>query len=614
MIVPEEKIVPVGRPRRIRRERDRGPFIDLSKKQPPEKSDEKGDATEQKASYASDSDVEVTWSDDDNTTNNSKCFYDMAFFVDPKNRREAMKSDRAPQWMEGEKAELDSLEANDTWDVVDRSEVGDETDIMGSAWVYHLKNINEKKEKHKCRIVARGDTQIEGRDYDPNKTYAPVVRYESIRLLLAIAAMFALVLWDIDFSSAYLYATLSRVVYMKPPPGFPWSRVPSYVKNPILRLKKALYGLKQSGHYWWKTLKAYLTSIGCTLFLSESSMYIYRHHSMPNQFMLFVVFVDNLYCASSTMELVSLFMSTLREKFKITDEPLQEILGLEVTKFPNGDVGLTATRYITKLLERFNLTQAYPKMTPLPVGASYVRHLGDRTDKPYAQIVGCLNYLVTTCRPDIAYAAFFLSRFLQNPSEQHWKWSIYATRYLSGTKELGIRFNAKHLTGSPFVAYADAAHNVIPRKSRSVTGYLCLFNGAPVAYKSGKQTKTATSPNYAEYIALSECARTCMWLLSIWREMNIHDKCTKHAFRIWGDNNGANDLAMHGGTTARNRHIRLCYHYIRECVEEDDIVVDKINTKDQLADVFTKALNKESFWKLVNQFMVEIRGQVRNDE
>ena len=97
-----------------------------------------------------------------------------------------------------------------------------------------------KVERHKARLVAQGFSQKFGLDYD--ETFCPVIRFESFRALIALAAQNGLILHQMDVTTAFLNGELEEVVFMKQPEGF----VVQGQEHLVCRLKKSIYGLKQS--------------------------------------------------------------------------------------------------------------------------------------------------------------------------------------------------------------------------------------------------------------------------------------------------------------------------------------------------------------------------------
>ena len=135
---------------------------------------------------------------------------------DPPTFKEAIKGKDAQHWMTAADSEFDSLNNNDTWDLVD---LPPGKTVVGCKWVLKTKrNSDGSIEKYKARLVAQGYSQIYGIDYD--EVFAPVVKYSSIRSLLALAKEFNLEVHQMDVWSAYLNGNLEKELYMKQPEGY----------------------------------------------------------------------------------------------------------------------------------------------------------------------------------------------------------------------------------------------------------------------------------------------------------------------------------------------------------------------------------------------------------
>jgi hypothetical protein len=118
-------------------------------------------------------------------------------------------------------------------------------------------------------MVAKGYSQCPGFDF--KETFAPTVRYSTIRIILTIAALEDLELRSLDISHAYLNGELEEEIYMRQPEGFEVGG-PDYV----CKLKKSLYGLKQAGWVWNKKLHSVLLSMGFERTQSDHGLYIFQ--------------------------------------------------------------------------------------------------------------------------------------------------------------------------------------------------------------------------------------------------------------------------------------------------------------------------------------------------
>ena len=159
-------------------------------------------------------------------------------------------------------------------------------------------------------------------------------------------------------------------------------------------------------------------------------------------------------------------------------------------------------------------------------------------DKPkYLTTVGIFTYLTTHTRPDIAFATSILARNSQNPTIRHWNGVKHLMRYLRGTCDLGLFYRK---TNNPEISgFADSGFRTDMAVGKSQTGYLFLKNGAPISWKSTKQTITAISTNHAELLAFHEAARECVWLRSM--ENIMMEQCkikTKNQPTVIYEDNG----------------------------------------------------------------------------
>ena len=140
---------------------------------------------------------------------------------------------------------------------------------MGSKWVY-TKKRDEKGNivRFKAQLVAQGFSQKPGLDYDDLNTFAPVVRYESLRTLLATAAQHGWYLNQYDVKNAYLNGEIEEVIYMQQPPGFNNGSVR------MCHLLKCIYGLVQAGNVWNTTINSALLDLSYQRLKSDNCVYL----------------------------------------------------------------------------------------------------------------------------------------------------------------------------------------------------------------------------------------------------------------------------------------------------------------------------------------------------
>ena len=167
-------------------------------------------------------------------------------------------------WVMAIQEELNNFTRNEVWPLVERPK----QNIIGTKWVFRNKqDENGVVTRNKARLVAQEFTQIEGLDF--GETYAPVVRLESIRILLAFATHHDFKLYQMDVKSAFLNGPISELVYVEQPPGFEDLKFP----NHVYLLHKALYGLKQAPRAWYECLKEFLLKNGFVMGKVNSTLF-----------------------------------------------------------------------------------------------------------------------------------------------------------------------------------------------------------------------------------------------------------------------------------------------------------------------------------------------------
>jgi len=267
-----------------------------------------------------------------------------------------------------------------------------------------------KLRKYKARLVARGFEQIYGVDY--YETFAPVVRYTSIRLILCLAVQYKMKVHQMDVKTAFLNGNLNEDIYISIPDG-----VDGFKENQCCKLIKSLYGLKQSPLSWNIVLDKFLEEINMKRCTSDYGVY----YLIENSKILFVTtYVDDLLITSNDENKIKWFKSQMIEKFEMSDLGLLTyILGIQVIQ-NNEFIKIHQKSYIQDLVKKFKLENTNTYNTPMEYGIQ-LRKTQDnnKCDNPYASLVGSLLYLSNCTRPDITYAVNKLSSYNSNPNEVH---------------------------------------------------------------------------------------------------------------------------------------------------------------------------------------------------
>lgn len=202
-------------------------------------------------------------------------------------------------------------------------------------------------------------------------------------------------------------------------------------------------------------------------------------------------------------------------------------------------------------------------------------------------------YLATSTRPDIAFAASYLSRFVSNPGPRHWNAVKKVMRYLAGTIRMGLHFErepgvmSSEMTSVDIRGYTDASWADDLDRRRSTIGYVVYVMSCPVAWKSKLSACVATSTMEAELVAANEGVREVLWIRHMTSEVMGGDV---HPSVLYVDNAPAIQTMVDRRVTDRNKHIDVKHWFILEQQEAGSIVLQKVTSAECVADTLTKAL------------------------
>lgn len=205
----------------------------------------------------------------------------------------------------------------------------------------------------------------------------------------------------------------------------------------------------------------------------------------------------------------------------------------------------------------------------------------------YRRLVGRLLYLQAT-RPDITYVVNVLSQFVSDPRQNHWNAAMRVLRYLKATLGQGILLPKGNETD--LIAYSDSDWLGCPFSRRSRTGYVLLLGGAPISWKSNKQSVVSRSSAEAEYRAMATTVSEILWTHWLLTEFDVE---FHSPIPLLCDNNSACHIAHNPVFHERTKHVEMDCYFVRERVLSKEIVPVKINTQDQLADLLTKPLGSD---------------------
>eukprot|EP00253_Pinus_taeda_P023683 PITA_23683 len=304
--------------------------------------------------------------------------------------------------------------------------------------------------------------------------------------------------------------------------------------NPVCRLKKDLYGLKQAPRAWYYRLDKYLHHQGFSKGSADNNLYIKVEN---DKLLILVVYVDDIIFGSNEEEMSQNFALIMQKEFKMSLlAELTYFLGLQIQQ-KEGGIFLSQTKYLKQILKKYGMENAKTVCTPMVTGCSLsTNDESAAVHQPtYRSMIGSLLYLTGT-RPNIMHAVGIVGRFQANPKETH----------LQAVKRISNIFK-----GHKNMAYAEA-----------------------------------------EYVAAASCCTQLLWMMQTLQDFQI--TCTP-PISILCDNTSAISISKNPVMHSKTKHIPIKYHFLREQVLEQKLKLEYVPSKEQVADILTKPLPRETF-------------------
>ena len=546
----------------------------------------------------------------------------------PKTLRDILKLSTEDQakWIESMMDELKSHLGTGTWILVPANKVPGKRRMVGSTWAYDIKrDARGIICRWKSRLCAQGFTQEEGVDYF--ETYSNTIRYETLRLILALAALYNLHLSSIDIKTAYLngYIENELDIYMTPPRGFTFSmdkdcpagRAEFNGTNEPDRdfaclLKRSIYGLKQSGRRWEIRFWEYLRTINAAQ--CDIDPCLWKIEESGNT-LLIAIYVDDVVFATNSPHFRDSIVRKLTEAFQVVDQgSLTWIFGTAIRQdLEKGTVQISQRLYIEDLVQKYSPEKMRGRSVPCtPDVLQLANEPGDDEEMihpKYRTIVGQLLWLSVISRPDIAYVTTYLARFSAKGTQERFNAALRVIAHLQATANYGITYSREStghlrehiishssLKEYPFskntiITFTDSSHG----GERPMAGYVGFLAGGPMAWAAYRLTVTPLSSCQGEYHGATKAA---VMTKAYNDTLSFVGFPTQGAAPIFCDNRAAVLLSESDISTKKLRHVATQIAFLRELVNSEDIALIHITTTGQIADIFTKPLPAAVFHEL----------------
>ncbi|CAI5953676.1 unnamed protein product [Closterium sp. NIES-65] len=418
------------------------------------------------------------------------------------------------------------------------------------------------------------------------QTFSPTPKMTTLRVLLHVAAHRDYELHSLDFSTAFLQGSLHEEIWLRRPPGFTGSFPPGTQWS----LRRPVYGLHQAPREWHDTLRTTLAALGFAPSTADPSLFLRTDTSLPPFYIL--VYIDDLVFATADTAGLAYVKSELQKRHTCTDlGELRSYLGLQITRDrARRTITLTQSHMVQQVLQRFGFTYSSPQATPLPTRHSLSALPSDESVEssgPFAELVGCLMYLMTCTRPDLAYPLSILARYVApgRHRPEHMAAAKRVLRYLCSTSGMGLVLGGR----SPVVltGHADASWADDQATQRSSQGYTFSLGSGSVSWRATRSSSVLGSSCEAEIYAGAMAAQELRWLTYLLNDLGEQPRSPPV---LYVDNKAMLALCREQRLEHRTKHIALRYFLARELQQRGQLRLAYVASEANTADVFTKAL------------------------
>ena len=457
--------------------------------------------------------------------------------------------------------------------------------VISTRWAFRVTRNADNTVKFKMRLVAKGFMQRPGIDF--TDTFSPVCSAKSINTILSISASEDYELRSYDVGAAYLEAPIDTTTFIRLPASHPT------LPNAIVQLRKSLYGLASSGLNWNKTIHQHLLAYGFVRSVADPCIYIYTSPDSSDKIYI-ALYVDDFLTAGSNPLVLDNLETYLKSCVQeLSTSTLAKFLGISITRNrDNRTISLHQPDYLKEI------TTDYPSLPGtlrnLPADPNVNLYIAERTGEPDLRgITGSGRWLADHTRPDIQFIVSQLGSAAANPGPAHTKASQYLVSYLTNTSDLTLTLGGRFPI--TLESYVDASY-IEEGASRSQLGYCLRLNSTSgmLFSRSVRDTAVSLSSAEAELRALKELTQDIIWFRLLLHELGYTQPLPTPAYE---DNSAVLTLVESVKTHPRSRHLNKIRNFIIQEITSLTLHVVKVPGTDNVADIFTKPLDKDLFTK-----------------
>lgn len=466
-------------------------------------------------------------------------------------------------------------------------------------------------DRYKTRMALAGHRGNMQKGVHFEKTYASTPNQHTSKILQAIMVKYRLRRLTFDIKQAYCQAMMpdDQLIAVRYPEGF--RRYDDQTGEELfMLLRRNLYGHPAAGRIWEKERNRVIMEVfnregwTCKRSRKEPCLFLIKKENKRTWVSLWT---DDADMIGDDNEILQQVYERINAQWecKLTDP--EYMLGVRRVVTENEDemtVHLTMTAFIDSMAETFK-AHLINRRVHTPIPDKVFLHKGIKVDEEetrrvkergFQNLFGMLLWAARGVYPECLQGCSALGRLMANPTEEAWRVACWMLTYLHQHKNQGIRFSSRG-NEAP-VAFYDASNKADPTDSKCQYGYCHMWQGGPVIACSKKLAHVGLSAAHNEYQAAHWCNRHTSWLRELLTEIEVAE-AVREPTLTFGDNRAAILLSEEDIVSTGNQFITIPYHYNKEVIERGEVTMQFVPTADNLADLFTKAVSRQTLDRLL---------------
>ena len=499
-------------------------------------------------------------------------------------------------------------------------------------------HINGFLDKLKARVVAREFSQMHDINYED--IFASTVKFDTLCMFLVLIALENLKCHQVNVNNAFTESFLKKTIYMTPPSDV------DMTSDCALHILCSLYDLKQTTRNWHKQCVTELVKM--EFHQSDVNPCLLLH---SQKHIMLLLYVDDIVIVSAAISAVTWFKQSLAAAFKVKNlKEMQKILDIQIIhNCKRQTLHMNQTHYVKKMLQDFYMETDKHKCTEISLNRYDALCSAGSNDqridqRQYQQTIESLMYTAIHTHLNIFFVLDWLSQYLNDSVKHHEQALKRLLQYIQSTANLEIMYRLSESQNLVEYSDSDYASDKLNQKSilghvymlgeeqvswasqkqKSILGHVYMLEEESVSWASQKQKSVTTSTIKTEYMTMSMCTKTEVWLTQILRDMRLDKYFDSNSYcasiqenethkqssslQLKRNNQAVLTLIKNVHVHERSKHIDIIYHHIWDLHWRNQIEVNFVSSQDMIADSLMKSLSRQNFKNFVNQLKLESSG------